>query len=66
MDLLGDFGGFNDAIIFLVSTLFARYSAQMFEASIAATLNNATRKKFNSSYEAKIDAFRSKVSRSES
>ena len=27
MDLLGDFGGFNDAIIFIVSTIFAGYSA---------------------------------------
>ena len=50
MDLLGDFGGFNDAIIFIVSTVFATYSARMFEASIATTLNNATRKKFKSTY----------------
>ena len=66
MDLLGDFGGFNDAIIFIVSTLFAGYSARMFEASISTKLDNATRKKFKYSYEAKIDELRTKVNRSES
>ena len=35
MDLLGDFGGFNDAIVFIVSTVFASYSARMYEASIS-------------------------------
>ena len=35
MDLLGDFGGFNDAIIFIVSTVLAGYSARMYEANIA-------------------------------
>ena len=30
LDLLGDFGGFNDAIIFIVSTIFASYSAAMY------------------------------------
>ena len=40
MDLLGDFGGFNDAIIFIVSTIFAGYSARMYEATIATTLDH--------------------------
>ena len=66
MDLLGDFGGFNDAIIFILSTIFAGYSSRMFEASIATTLSNSTSKKFNSSYYAKVDAFRTKLIRSES
>ena len=35
LNLLGDFGGFNDAIIFIVSTIFASYSASMYEASVA-------------------------------
>ena len=35
MDLLGDFGGFNDAIVLIISTFFASYSARMFEDSIA-------------------------------
>ena len=39
MDVLGDFGGFNGSITFIVSTIFAGYSASMYEASIASQLN---------------------------
>ena len=35
MNLLGDFGGFNDAIIFIIGTFLSAYSARMFESSIA-------------------------------
>ena len=40
MDILGDFGGFNGSITFIVSTIFASYSAQMYETSIASELKN--------------------------
>ena len=36
--LLGDFGGFNDALIFLVGNFTALYGSRMFSASIASTL----------------------------
>ena len=45
MDLLGDFGGFNDAIVFIVSTIFAGYGARMYEASIAKKLKITSRKR---------------------
>ena len=45
MDLLGDFGGFNDAIKLIVSTIFAGYSARMYEATIATSLDHTKRKK---------------------
>ena len=41
MDILGDFGGFNGSITFIVSTIFASYSAHMFETSIASQVKNA-------------------------
>ena len=52
MDLLGDFGGFNDAIVFIVSTIFASYSARMYEDSIAKRLKITPRKKFKATYDA--------------
>ena len=33
--LLGDFGGFNDAIFFIFGTLMTTYSAKMFKSSVA-------------------------------
>ena len=36
LDLLGDFGGFTDAIIFIFGTVMSFYSASMYEASIAS------------------------------
>ena len=43
--LLGDFGGFNDALIFLVGNFTALYGSRMFSASIASTLPIEKRKK---------------------
>ena len=61
MDLLGDFGGFNDAIIFIVSTIFASYGASMYEASIASQINTASTKKLNHSHKAKIKNLEDKI-----
>ena len=58
MDLLGDFGGFNDAIILIVSTVLAKYSARMYEANIATNLDHAKRKKYKHSFMTKIEAFK--------
>ena len=38
LSLLGDFGGFNDAIVFLISILMSSYSAKMYAAQITAEL----------------------------
>ena len=65
MDLLGDFGGFNDAIIFIVCTLFTGYSARMYEATIATTLDHAKIKKYRSAIQTKIEAFRTKIASTE-
>ena len=65
MDFLGDFGGFYDAIIFIVSTVFAGYSARMYEANIATSLDHAKKKKYRSNFQAKIEAFRTKIASSE-
>ena len=35
LNLLGDFGGFNDAMFFIFGTLLTAYSAKMFESSLA-------------------------------
>ena len=64
MDLLGDFGGFNDAIIFIVSTVFASYSASMFEATIASSLDHIKRKRQKPTFQTKIEAFRTKIASS--
>ena len=65
MDLLGDFGGFNDAIVFIVSTLFASYGARMYEDSIAKRLKITPKKKFRANHDAQIEAFRTKISDSQ-
>ena len=52
MDLLGDFGGFNDAIVFIVGTLFASYSARMYEDSIAKRLRITPKKRFRATSDA--------------
>ena len=38
LDLLGDFGGFNDALFFFGGIFLASYSSRMFMSSIAAEL----------------------------
>ena len=38
MDLLGDFGGFNDALFFFGGILLVSYSSKIYMASIAAEL----------------------------
>ena len=38
LTLLGDFGGFNDAIVFLISLFMGGYSAKMYAAQIASEL----------------------------
>ena len=40
LDILGDFGGFNDAIVFLVSSVMGIYSAKMYAAQISAELSS--------------------------
>ena len=65
MDLLGDFGGFNDAIIFIISTVFAGYSARMYEANIATSLDHVKKKKYRNNFQTKIEAFRMKIASSE-
>ena len=45
LDLLGDFGGFNDAIYFLVSLPMGYYSQAMYERQVAGELHNVKRKK---------------------
>ena len=38
MELLGDFGGFNDALFFIIGALMSLYSSRMYLASIATEL----------------------------
>ena len=38
LTLLGDFGGFNDAIIFLISSFVSTYSTRMYLAEISSEL----------------------------
>ena len=38
LTLLGDFGGFNDAIVFLISLFMSSYSAKMYAAHITSEL----------------------------
>ena len=38
LTLLGDFGGFNDAIVFLISIFMSSYSAKMYAAQITSEL----------------------------
>ena len=45
MNLLGDFGGFNDAIIFLVGSVLAFYASSMFAASISSEIPVIRRQK---------------------
>ena len=52
MDLLGDFGGFNDAIVFIVSSVFASYGARMYEDSIAKRLKIKPKKKLRATLDA--------------
>ena len=35
LELLGDFGGFNDALFLIIGTLSSFYASQMYQASIA-------------------------------
>ena len=37
--MLGDFGGFNDALFMIASMLVSFYRSQMYEAEIAKELN---------------------------
>ena len=38
MDLLGDFGGFNDALFLIIGSISLVYSSKIFKASIAQEL----------------------------
>ena len=38
LNLLGDFGGFTDALVLIISLFTSVYSARMFNAAIAAEL----------------------------
>ena len=38
LELIGDFGGFNDAIVFLVSIFMSGFSAKMYLAQITSEL----------------------------
>ena len=38
LGVLGDFGGFNDAIVFLISSFIGVYSEKMYNAKITAEL----------------------------
>lgn len=38
LTLLGDFGGFNDALIFLISLFMSSYSAKMYAAHVTQEL----------------------------
>lgn len=40
LDVLGDFGGFNDAIVFLISSVMGIYSAKMYAAQISSELSS--------------------------
>ena len=54
MDLLGDFGGFNDALFFFGTLLFTAYSSKMFMASIATELPSHQSNQLRSATKAKI------------
>ena len=38
LTLLGDFGGFNDAIFFLISLFLSSYSAKMYMATVVTQI----------------------------
>ena len=44
MELLGDFGGFNDALFMLVGLVSSFYGAQMYQAAIARELKYQNKK----------------------
>lgn len=44
MALLGDFGGFNDALILILGTLMAVYSSKMYQSAIASELPYSPRR----------------------
>ena len=39
MDLLGDFGGFNDALFLIIGSMSLVYSSKIFNASIAEEIS---------------------------
>ena len=45
LSLLGDFGGFTDALVLLISIFASTYSARMFSAAIATELPYSHRDK---------------------
>ena len=51
LSLLGDFGGFTDALVLLVGVFASVYSARMFNAAIASELpySHRGKQKFNQS-----------------
>ena len=58
MDLLSDFGGFNDALFFIVSTLISAFSARMYESSLSSEIWNQTK---SLKKQDKINNLRSKI-----
>ena len=47
LDLLGDFGGFNDAVYFLLSLPMGIYSAAMYERHIASFFKQRRKRAFD-------------------
>lgn len=60
---LGDFGGFNDAIVFLISSFMGVYSAKMYVAQIAA--ETPVFKKRSKASQESVSRLRDKMSRGE-
>ena len=50
LTLLGDYGGFNGAVVFLLSFLMTTYSANMYEAAVASGLKYQTKIKRDNAY----------------
>ena len=60
-DLIGDFGGFNDAMFLLIGLVITFYSAKAYENKIASELP-VVNKKIKPTLAANFDRFRSKFS----
>ena len=64
MNLLGDFGGFNDAIIMIIGFVMSYYSARMFFADIATGASYATKMKAGETHD-QISNLKDKISSEE-
>ena len=61
MDLLGDFGGFNDALFFFGGLFLASYTSRIYSASIAAELPIKNNKKLKTSKKKEISELYHKI-----